>query len=259
MTSFSQNGHDLSFQETGVLYRDLEKREFFFSYQAPLKVKHHPWSGRTFLNGPAAKAPLSFLTVDLQKKFLQDFFRRWSSANPDAAKKAAFDYSEDGRGLYRTVLGVCFLFTLPMAVALLNEGWDQARCTKALHASSQEGVMNVSKVKKVTKDNYILTLDYIAPNGRAIRGYDRAQSVNEDSLPKSIPILFSPEHPECWAQANDFGRVGVSWAKRRYFSVVSFLLGLFFLGLSAYGFQWAAGRLLRPRPFREEVRAIFQL
>ena len=259
MQSFSRNGHEFSFLENGAVHRNPDGREHALSFSEKIKVRFHPWSRRLLIGAPKATLPLHQLAEADQRAFLLEFFRRWNSRDPEAAKKGAFDYAEDAKNLSRLALVVCLLFTLPMTVALINESWDQHRCTKALAAGTAEGVMTVTKVKKVKKQDYILTMEFATPDGRRIKGYDRAQVLNEDELPKTMPILFSPEKPECWAQAFDLGKPGISWAKRRYFAAVSFLLGLFFLGLTAFGMQWSIGKLRRPPPYREEVRALFQL
>lgn len=237
----------ISFQEQSFVHTDAEGREHSFSFQGPLKIRFLPYRKKISIRGKGSR---SLLPAE-DAGDLPEIFRRWSAANAETARKGAFDYAEDRKGFSRLTIAVCLLFTGPMAVALLNDSWKQSSCTTRLQQEVQPGQIDVTKVKKEKKGQYILKLAFTAPNGQTITGQERWITQDENSIPKSLPIIYSPAEPECWAMTTT--GTEISWAKRRYFAAVSGMFGAFFLALTIYGLLWAAGRLLWLPPYREEV------
>jgi hypothetical protein len=248
------NKPKFTFQENGVHFLDSSGREQVFSFRDRLKVRFRPYRKFIQLKGPTGSASLEGLSNEEQSAFLKDFFRRWLSANPEAARKGAFDYAEDRKSFCRLVVAVCLLFTGPMAVALLNDSLKQTSCTKMLTQNVQSSAIDVTKVKKEKKGPYILKLAFTPPNGKTITAEERWITENENEIPKSLPIIFSPSQPECWAMTTT--GTEISWAKRRYFSAVSGMFGAFFLAITLFGLFWSVARLLWLPPYREEVLSI---
>lgn len=245
----------ITFQETGFLHKDTYGREFEFSFRLPLKVRFLPYRKKIILKSRTARVSLDGLDSGEQRGFLLELFRRWQAADAESARKGAFDYAEDRKGLCGLILAVCLLFTGPMAVALLNDSWKHSSCTQMLEQPVQNGNIEVTKVKKEKKGQYILKLAFTAPNGTVIKGEERWLTENENEIPKSLPIIYSAAQPECWAMTTTGNEI--SWAKRRYFSTVAGMFGLFFLVITIYGLLWSIARLIWLPPFREEIRKQF--
>ena len=91
------------------------------------------------------------------------------------------------------------------------------------------------------------------------KAVDLVHTKNEKDIPKSLPILYSPDRPLCWSLTKDLDSAEVNWAKRRYFSWFTLLFGLFFLSVSLLGLSWSVLRRVRPRPFTEDVKDALQL
>lgn len=248
-----------TFQETGFIHRDAHEREHFFPFASSLKVRFQPVCNRVVVRSGRDAAVLEPAE---QKSMLLEIFRRWSATDLNSAKKGAFDYAEDRRGFSKLVIAVCLLFAGPMAIALMNDSWKQATCTRVLSdaAAIQAGEVNITKVKKERKKQYILKLAFTGPDGKIYKGDERwlTTDENEANIPKTLPMVFAPAQPECWALTPAAGSTEINWAKRRYFSAVSGLFGVFFLVLTVYGLVWSISRLARMPPFREEVRGLFQ-
>ncbi|RYZ94143.1 MAG: hypothetical protein EOP11_26795 [Proteobacteria bacterium] len=72
--------------------------------------------------------------------------------------------------------------------------------------------------------------------------------------------MYAPNHPECWSLTPEGSSSEVNWAKRRYFTAVGSLFGLFFVLVSGYGLAWSAfSWRRRRRPFRDDIAAMFHL
>lgn len=245
----------IQFQETGFLHRDVDGKEHFFNFRSPLRLRFLPLRNKVMWQSRGDKAVVSDLPPKELRELLPEIFRRWSAVDPEAAKKAAFDYAEDRRGFCKLVLAVCLLFTGPMAVALVNDSWKQTSCSRVLAQSTTPGNVTVAKIKKEKKGQYILDLQFTAANGQLVKGTERWISEEEDKIPKMMPMVYAPEQPECWALTDEKGQL--SWAKRRYFAAVSGMFGVFFLALTLYGLIWSIVRLVRIPPFRDEIRKQF--
>ncbi|MGZ3693596.1 MAG: hypothetical protein ACXWQO_05360 [Bdellovibrionota bacterium] len=251
------NTSKYTFQENGFHFQGEAGQEKAYSFTETLKVRFLPYRRCIVIKSKTASQSLAGFDGSSQKAFLHELFERWLKINPEAARKAAFDYAEDRRGFCRLVLAVCLLFTGPMAVALLNDSWKQASCTAMLQKNIQTASIAVTKVKKEKKGQYILKLAFSAPNGRTIMGEERWITENENEIPKTLPIIYSPEQPECWAMTTT--GTEISWAKRRYFSTVAGLFGIFFLLITLYGLIWSIGRLIWLPPYREEIKELTRI
>lgn len=201
---------------------------------------------------------LSPLDRDQQCEFLLDFFGAWNEAHPETAKKAAFDYVDAQRGFVNIALACSLIFTLPVAVALLADSHQQFSCTRELEAHAVPGEIQVVKATKKDSRSFKVRLEFTAPNGERIQAQDLVHTKDEKDIPRSLPILYSPERPLCWSLTKDLDSAEVNWAKRRYFSWFTLLFGMFFLGVSVLGLAWSVSRKVKPRPFADEVRELFK-
>jgi hypothetical protein len=82
----------------------------------------------------------------------------------------------------------------------------------------------------------------------------------ERNIPKTVPVVYSPTRAECWSLTKDGSTNEPNWAKRRYFTAVALLFGLFFTVVSIYGLarsgmSWRRRR----RPFTAELESMFSL
>ena len=267
MFPIQKNGHEYSFREGSFLYRSPAGREVDFPFSERLKLKISPWTGALRLKGPQGTAPLSPLSEAERRDFLTQLFQRWKSREPEAAKKAAFDYIEGQRQFLPIAFIACLLVGMPVGVALMNDSREQYVCTNVLKSDSAVGTMNVTKFRKKRKGHYVLTLEFTTPQGPKIVGTDQLimgkEGVEEEmerNIPKTVPVVYSPSRPECWSLTPEPTSTEVNWAKRRYFTAFSLLFGLFFVITSVYGLAWsAASWMRRRRPFREDLAGMFQL
>ncbi|HEY8279848.1 MAG TPA: hypothetical protein VIH99_09505 [Bdellovibrionota bacterium] len=245
--------------DRSLTVRGPDGREKEFSFDANLKLKVSPWTGELRIKRGRISASLSPLSAGQLKEFLPEFFRHWNQAAPESAQKAAFDYVDAQRGFVPLAFAVCLLFTLPVSVALLADSHQQFSCTRLLRESSVPGAIDVKKATKKDSRTYKVKLEFTAPNGQLIRAEDLVTTKDEKDIPKSFPILYSPEHPECWSLTKDLDSHEINWAKRRYFATFAFLFGMFFLGLTLLGLAWATIKRLKPRPFASEIQEQFGL
>jgi|GEM_PF-5651552 len=258
--STSAQGHEFGFENPGTLrYRSPSGSELNFPLDGNLRLRASTWTGELSLSSGTTRssASLSSLSQAQLQDFLPDFFRRWNEANPEAARKSAFDYVDAQRGFVGLTLGICLLFTLPVAVALLADSHQQFSCTKELEANAVPGQIDVVKATKKDSRSFKIRMAFTAPNGEKIEAVDLVRTKNEKDIPKSLPILYSPARPLCWSLTKGLDSTEVDWAKRRYFSWFTLLFGTFFLSVSLVGLAWSVLRKVRPRPFTDEVRAVF--
>ncbi len=246
-----------SFQESGLRFTsaDVEK---FLPFNAKIKLCHSSLSGALSLKGPGVRIPLD-LPLAEQQEVLLEFFRRWKARQPEEAKKSAFDYVDGQKGFVAVAFVSSALFCLPLAVGLLADSRNQFVCTKVLQEHSVLSSMDVVKFKKKRKGHYILDLEFTAPNGVKIQGRDQVITTDETSIPRTVPVVYSPERPECWSLTPNLEGESVNWAKRRFFGTFTLLFGAFFLFVSLYGMGWSVSRWMRPRPFKAELKQLFQL
>jgi hypothetical protein len=259
MFPLSKNGYTYSFLETGLQATLPDSREINLSFDSKLKLRHSSWTGMLSVRGPGGSVPLSPLSAEEQRAFLSEFFRRWKMRHPEEAKKAAFDYADAQKGFVGVAFVACVFFSLPLAAGLLADSRKQFFCTTVLQKDSVVGQMDVTSFKRKRKGHYILELAFTAPNGTVITGNDQVITSDETSIPKSVPVVYSPENPQCWSLTPNLAGTEVNWAKRRYFGTFTGMFGLFFLAVSLYGISWSILRWVRKRPFREEIAAQFSL
>jgi hypothetical protein len=255
MNVVNAQGHQFSFDSPlFLLYRDPAGKEARFPYDDQLRLKAGTFSGEIRIKSGHQSASLSPLSREQLGAFLPELFRRWGQAHPDGARKAAFDYVDAQRGFVGLALVVSLIFTLPVGVALLADSHQQFSCTKELEANAVPGEIQVVKATKKDSRSYKIRMEFTAPNGQVIKAQDLVHTKNEKDIPKSLPILYSPERPICWSLMKDLDSKEVNWAKRRYFSWFTLLFGMFFIGVTLLGLSWSVLRRTRPRPFTEEVR-----
>lgn len=267
MFPISKAGHEYAFREGSFYYRSPRGREMDFPFSERMKLKFSPWTGAISVKGRQGTAPLSPLSGAEQREFLTQFFQRWKSRDPEAAKKAAFDYIEGQRQFLPIAFIVCLAVGLPVGVALMNDSREQYTCTKVLREESAVGSMNVTKFRKKRKGHYVLSLEFTTPQGHKIEGTDQLimgkEGVEEEmerNIPKTVPVVYSPTRPECWSLTPSPDSTEVNWAKRRYFTAFSLLFGLFFVVGSLYGMAWSAmSWSRRRRPFRDDLSSMFHL
>lgn len=258
MKQIDAKGHQFQFESPNFLrYRDPAGREQTFPYDEHLRLRASTWTGELKLRARSGSASLSPLSGDQRKEFLLEFFRSWKLASPETAGKAAFDYVDAQRGFVNIALVCSLIFTLPVAVALLADSHQQFSCTRELETRAVAGEIQVVKATKKDSRSYKIKMEFTAPNGEVIKAQDLVHTKNEKDIPRSLPILYSPDRPLCWSLTKDLDSSEVNWAKRRYFSWFTLLFGMFFLAVSGLGLAWSVLRRVRPRPFADDVRALF--
>jgi hypothetical protein len=248
-----------SLGEDGLRHTGSDGRERYFPFTQTLRIIHSPWTGKLKLKGPEGAVSLSSLTEPEQKELLLGLFRGWKERQPESAKKAAFDYVDGQKGFVPLAFIACFFFSLPVAVGLLADAKDQFVCGAVLREGTALGTMDVIKVKKQRKGDYILDLEFTAPDGEKIRGHDQLITEDETKIPKQVPVVYSPARPSCWSLPPDLKGTQVNWAQKRYFGFFTLFFGGFFLVISLLGIAWSAGHWFRKRPFRKEIAQLFQL
>lgn len=259
MFPLTKNGFTYSFEEAGFFRRNPGGRDLFFPFSEKTKVHYSSFRGQLSFKGPGGRASFAELSREEQSALLLEFFRRWKSQTPDTAKKAAFDYLDGQKGFVALAFGVSLLFALPLAAGLLADSRNQFSCTKVLQENSTVGAMDVTKFKRKRKGHYILDLAFTAPNGAQILGRDQLIVQDEAQIPKSVPVVYSPERPDCWSLTTNLTGSDVNWAKRRFFGYFTAMFGTFFLLTGLYGIAWAASRWIKPRPFKKELAQLFSL
>lgn len=259
LTPISRDGHVYSFTEGGFEYKDPFGREKHFPFSARLRLSKTLWGKELFLRGPAGKVPFSPLGETERKALILEFFRRYRERNPEAAKKAAFDYIDGQRSFVGVALAVSLFFSAPLSLLLLSDSSQQFSCTEVLRKNSALSEMVVVQAKKKRKGHYILDLELTTPQGVTIRGRDQLITEDETKIPKTVPVVYSPEQPSCWSLTPNLAGTEPNWAKRRFFGTFTGLFGAFFLLASVVGAVWGLSLLFQKRPYREELRAQFQL
>lgn len=259
LTPISRDGHVYSFTEGGLEYKDPFGREKVLSFSSRLRLRKSLWGAALSIRGPAGTIPLAPLNSSERQALVMEFFRRYRRQNPEVAKKSAFDYIEGQRSFAGVALAVSLFFSAPLATVLLADSREQFVCTDVLKRSSALSEMQVVKAKKKRKGHYILDLELTTPQGITIRGRDQLITEDETKIPKAVPVVYSPEQPSCWSLTPGLTGSEPNWAKRRFFGTFTALFGGFFLFSSLTGFFWGLGLLLQKRPFREELKAEFQL
>jgi hypothetical protein len=259
MFPLKRDGQTFTFLESGLQHADAQGKETQISFSEKIRLAHSPWTGKLSLKSGCTKIPLSCLNPGEQRALLLEFLQRWKVRHPDAAKKAAFDYVDGQSGFVAVAFVASLFFALPLAVGLLADSRNQFSCTKILQENHQVGAMDVVKFKKKRKGHYILDLEFTAPDGTKITGRDQVITQDETTIPKTVPVVYSPEKPACWSLTPNLSGTEVNWAKRRYFGAFTLLFGTFFLVISLYGIFWALARWSRKRPFRVEIGQMAQL
>jgi hypothetical protein len=267
MFPIKKSGHEYSFREDAFLYRAPSGREREFPFSESMKIKFSPYTGRLAIRGPQGTAPLAPLATDEEKALVLEFFRRWKIKNIDDAKKAAFDYTDGQRQFLPIALGASLLVGLPVAAGLFSDSYGQYTCTTQLRNGSVHGSMNVTKFRKKRKGHYTLELNFTTPSGKTIKGFDQLIMNNgmeeaemEKSIPKTVPVIYAQENPECWSLPATPSAAEPNWAQRRYFTAFPAMFGMVFLVISTWGLAWSAMSLIRRRrPFSSEINELFQL
>lgn len=261
MMVLNAQGHQYGFDSPHFLrYRDPSGRELTFPYKEKLRLKVSSWTGEIRVCSARHSVTLSHLSRDQLHDFLLEFFRHWHRENPETAKKAAFDYVDAQRGFVSVAFVACLLVSLPVAIALLADSHQQFHCTKALRENAVPGEIQVIKAKKRDSRTFVLKLEFTTPSGHVIKGQEELLTEKDTTvLPKTFPILYSPEQPQCWSRTEGANDREINWAKRRYFATFGLLFGLFFLSVTFLGLAWCVTRWLRPRLFAGEVAAVVGL
>jgi hypothetical protein len=261
MKDFNAHGHQYRFDSPQLLrYRDPSGGECEFPYREKIRLRVSAWTGRLhILRAGFPSAPLHPLPPEQLLEFLLEFFRSWGRVDPDAAKKAAFDYLDAQRGFVALAFAACLLVSFPVAVAMLADSHQQFRCTRSLREHSVPGTMEVVKARKRDSRTFLLHLEFTAPDGRKIRGQEEIVTEKDVNPPSKFAIAYAPGEPECWSLTKGPDSQEINWAKRRYFAAFALLLGLFFLAATFLGLAWCTVRWLRPRPFAREVGELFGL
>lgn len=254
MIKVNARGHQFGFDSPHFLrYRDPEGREITFPYQKGLKVRVSPWTGNIKLRFGRDATSLSPLDSDQLKEFLKEFFRQWKKADPESGSKGAFDYVDGQQGFTKVAFVVSIVMGLPMAVALLGDSHQQLFCTRELRKQAVPETVQVVKYTKKDSRTFDLRLEFTPPGGEKIKGWERVVLEKDVYPEKTYPILYSPEHPQCWSFKKAGEAQEVDWPKRRYFAVLALLFGIFFLAASVLGLSWCVAKWMNPRPFTKEV------
>lgn len=246
------------FEDQGVTFQDAFSKEMHFSFLEPIRVRYLPYRKRIRFGGKAGYAVLD-LAAPSEENFLQDFFERWKKVQPDLAKKSAFDYVDGQKGFVSVAFFLSIFFALPLSVGLLADSQNQFHCTEVLRQGAILDEMQVTKFKKKRKGHYILDLELKTASGVVIRGKDQVITKDETQIPKSVPVLYSPDKPQCWSLTPDLKGHEINWAKRRYFGAFTLLFGGFFLYVAIYGLFWSAPRLFGKRPHKKSLSDLFSL
>ncbi len=254
-SKLSVNGQEYSFHEGAVLFRDPTGQTRSISFDQPLKARFS-LGGKIYFRG---RDQIPVPSTDIGKKIFLEIFSKWKLRDPEAAKKGAFDYVDGQKGFVGVALGVSLLLSLPMAAGLLSDSYEQYSCSQTLRQNSILSQMEVTKFRKKRTGHYILDLRFTTPDGKVINGHDQVITESEASIPKSVPVVYSPEKPQCWSLTPGMTGSEVNWAKRRYFAVFTLLFGSFFLAVGLTGLVWSLIRLLQRRPYTPELRQLFNL
>ena len=247
-----------TFTEDALEICDRFGRTLLFSFDQKVKYGVSLCGKYLWLRGAEGKIRLDIPEVERKNVFLE-FLRRCKNRNPDLAKKAAFDYLDAQKGFLKVAFIVSTFFCLPVAALMMNDSQSQYFCGKELHEASSLGTMQVTKVSKKRKGHYILDLELVLSNGEKIQGKDQVITLDETKIPKYVPVVFSPTHPQCWSLTPNLTQSEPNWAKQRYFAAFTFLFGLFFLTLGGFGLIWSVLRLRQVRPYQKEIRELFLL
>ncbi len=257
MFKLNAQGHQYGFDSPHFLrYRNPQDGEILFPYKKGLRLKVSSWTGEIRIKFGSETASLSPLTRDQLHEFLLEFFRQWKKEDPESAAKAAFDYTDAQSGFVPLAFVACVLVSLPVAVAMLADSHQQFRCTRILQANAVPGAIDVVKSTKKDSRTFKVKLAFVAPNGESIKAEDLVRTSDEKDIPKTLPIVYSPEEPTCWSLTQGPESNEVNWAKRRYFSYFSLLAGLFFFATGLLGMAWCFARWVRPRPFAQEIASL---
>lgn len=259
MFPISKNGYTFSFEEAGLQIKTPGSRELHFPFSEKIKVNYSAWKSALELKGPDGHCSLAALSSEEQKVLLLELFRRWKNQNHEAAKKSAFDYIDGQKGFVALAFGTSLVFCLPLALGLMSDSRGQFTCTTVLKENSVVGSMDVTKFKRKRKGHYILDLSFTAPNGKVILGRDQLIIEDEAQIPKAVPVVYSPENPDCWSLTTDLKGSEVNWAKRRFFGYFTGMFGAFFLVTGIFGIAWSAARWIKPRPHKKEIAELFSL
>lgn len=246
------------FEDQGVTLQDAFSKEITFSFLEPINVRYLPYRKRIRLGARSGYAVLDFPDGS-EERFLQEFFERWKKIQPDLAKKSAFDYVDGQKGFVSVAFFLSLFFALPLSVGFLADSQNQFYCTEVLRQSAILDEMQVTKFKKKRKGHYILDLELKTASGVVIQGKDQVITQDETQIPKSVPVLYSPDKPECWSLTPDLKGHEINWAKRRYFGSFTLLFGGFFLYVALYGLIWSSPRLFGKRPYKKTLSDLFSL
>lgn len=246
-------------------YRGTDGRETLLPYEKGLRLRVSSFTGELALRSGSGRVSLSPLSPDQLREFLTAFFLAWHKADEESATKAAFDYVDAQRGFVAIAFAASLLVALPVSVALLADSHQQFRCTRELTEHATPGTMTVTRLRKVDSRNYLVNLEFTAPDGKVIKGQETVLTEKDTPPEHSFPFLYSPQAPECWSltksaelapgEQNRPDAQDINWAKRRYFGWFGLLFGIFFLCTTGFGLAWCIGRWLRPRPYVAEVAA----
>lgn len=257
MSTLKANGHEFSFDDpAALLYRGPDGREQRFPYDDKLRFRAGTFSGDLRVRSARCSASLSPLSHQQLGDFLSQFFPAWSARAPEASRKAAFDYVDAQRGFTGIALFASAVSAF-VAIGLLADSHQNFSCTKELEAHAVPGEIRVVKATKKDSRSFKIKMEFTTPSGEVIKGEDLVRTKNEKDIPKSLPIQYSPERPLCWSLTKGLDSAEVDWAKRRYFAWFTLLFGLFFVGSAVLGMAWCAFRMVKQRPFSDEVSAQF--
>lgn len=257
MSTLNAHGHEFSFDDpAALLYRGPGGHELRFPYDDNLRFRAGFFGGDSRVRSARCSASLAPLSREQLGDFLSRFFAAWNARAPEAARKAAFDYVDGQRGFTKIALFGSAISAF-VAIGLLADSHQNFTCTRELEAHAVPGEIRVVKATKKDSRSFKIKMEFTAPNGELIKGEDLVRTKNEKDIPKTLPIQYSPERPLCWSLTKGLDSGEVDWAKRRYFAWFTLLFGLFFVGCALLGMGWCATRMVKGRPFAEELNAQF--
>ncbi|MCO5141734.1 MAG: hypothetical protein M9962_01435 [Oligoflexia bacterium] len=249
---------ELRFLESSFTFKDQFDRLYEFLFNRKLKIYRSAWTGQIIIKQGYQKVDLSKFKEEDQEKILRHLFSQWKNLQPEAARKAAFDYIDAQKGFVSIAVIASVVVALPLAAGLYSDSYKQFSCTNDLLNDSYLSEMNVVKSKKKRKGHYILTLENQLPSGQIITGMDQIITQDESLIPKSFPVVISRSRPECWSLTKDANSTEPNWAKRKYFAYFTAMFGSFFLVCGVFGTLWSLNRIRRKPKFKETVEAVLK-
>lgn len=187
--------------------------------------------------------------------FLDTFFKQWAKKNAEAARKAAFDYSEDHKTIGWVWLVLSLMFPAMLALGLLIDGYQTLSCNRLLQ-NGQVTSAKVLKVKKNRRGNFTWNLEFKTSQGETISGKRVAYFYDAKGNPEGgVSVVYSPTSKSCWDISLKSGQNALNQNQRDFSMFMTLTFGWIFAVIAAFSIWISVTRLRRKPAFREQVLA----